>query len=239
MADKELTYKDVWETLSKVDVSKHTEEKMKLTYLSWSRMWNLLMDNYPQAQYEFVDFEGVPYKTLPDGTTEVVTRITIDNLVREMRLPVMDYKNNPVVNPHARQVSDNAMRCLVKNVAMFGLGISVFTGMADETLPDEEKDKQPKGKKTPPKKTETVQEETSVEQVFDEGWADAFVEGAMKLIDGGLYESRDQLVDFYKSNSEAIGVLKDKFPEQKDKLDKAITSLIDTFKQDTDSEEGK
>lgn len=239
MTDKELTYKDVWETLSKVDVSKHTEEKMKLTYLSWSRMWNLLMDNYPQAQYEFVDFEGVPYKTLPDGTTEVVTRITIDNLVREMRLPVMDYKNNPVVNPHARQVSDNAMRCLVKNVAMFGLGISVFTGMADETLPDEEKDKQPKGKKTPPKKTETVQEETPVEQVFDEGWADAFVEGAMKLIDGGLYESRDQLVDFYKSNSEAIGVLKDKFPEQKDKLDKAITSLIDTFKQDTDSEEGK
>ena len=196
MADKELTYKDVWETLSKVDVSKHTEEKMKLTYLSWSRMWNLLMDNYPQAQYEFVDFEGVPYKTLPDGTTEVVTRITIDNLVREMRLPVMDYKNNPVVNPHARQVSDNAMRCLVKNVAMFGLGISVFTGMADETLPDEEKDKQPKGKKTPPKKTETVQEETPVEQVFDEGWADACVEGAMKLIDGGLYESRDQLVDF-------------------------------------------
>ena len=239
MADKELTYKDVWETLSKVDVSKHTEEKMKLTYLSWSRMWNLLMQSYPQAQYEFVDFDGVPYKTLPDGTTEVVTRITIDNLVREMRLPVMDYKNNPVVNPHARQVSDNAMRCLVKCVAMFGLGISVFTGMADETLPDEEKDKQPKGKKTPPKKTETVQEETPVEQVFDEGWADAFVEGAMKLIDGGLYESRDQLVDFYKSNSEAIGVLKDKFPEQKDKLDKAITSLIDTFKQDTDSEEGK
>ena len=119
-------------------------------------MWNLLMDNYPQAQYEFVDFEGVPYKTLPDGTTEVVTRITIDNLVREMRLPVMDYKNNPVVNPHARQVSDNAMRCLVKNVAMFGLGISVFTGMADETLPDEEKDKQPKGKKTPPKKRQKL-----------------------------------------------------------------------------------
>tara|TARA_R100000544_G_scaffold24474_1_gene12344 strand:+ start:905 stop:1624 length:720 start_codon:yes stop_codon:yes gene_type:complete len=239
MADKELTYKDVWETLSKVDVSKHTEEKMKLTYLSWSRMWMLLCNNYPQAQYEFVDFDGVPYKTLPDGTTEVITRITIDNLVREMRLPVMDYKNNPVVNPHARQVSDNSMRCLVKNVAMFGLGISVFTGMADETLPDEAKDKQPEGKKTPVKKAEPVKEETPTEQVFDEGWADVFVEGAMKLIDGGLYESRDQLVDFYKSNSEAIGVLKDKFPEQKNKLDTAITSLIDTFKQETDSEEGK
>jgi len=153
----------------------------------------------------------------------------------------MDYKNNPVVNPHARQVSDNAMRCLVKNVAMYGLGISVFANMKDETLPDEEKDAQPKGKKTPVKKVEPVQEETPVEtgEVFDEAWADVFVDGAIKLIDGGLYESRDQLVDFYKSNSEAIGMLKDKFPEQKDKLDKTITSLIDTFKQETNSEEGK
>ena len=56
MAEKKLTYGDVWETLSKVDVSKHTEEKMKLTYLSWSRMWMLLCEHYPQAQYEFVDF---------------------------------------------------------------------------------------------------------------------------------------------------------------------------------------
>ena len=168
MAEKKLTYGEVWETLSKVDVSKHTEEKMKLTYLSWSRMWMLLCEHYPQAQYEFVDFDGVPYKTLPDGTAEVVTRIMIDDLVREMRLPVMDYKNNPVVNPHARQVSDNAMRCLVKCVAMFGLGISVFTGMADETLPDETKDEQPKGKKAPSKKAEPVKEEEEVEVEMEE-----------------------------------------------------------------------
>ena len=127
------------------------------------------------------------------------------------------------------------MRCLTKCLAMYGLGHYIYAG---EDLP-KDADPETEGKKTTPKKTKTVQEETPVEPVFDEGWADTFVEGAMKLIDGGLYESRDQLVDFYKSNSEAIGVLKDKFPEQKDKLDKAITSLIDTFKQDTDSEEGK
>ena len=44
-------------------------------------------------------------------------------------------------------VTAKHMRCLVKNVAMFGLGISVFAGMSDDTLPDAEKDKQPKGKK--------------------------------------------------------------------------------------------
>ena len=225
MADKKLTYGDVWETLSKVDVSKHTEEKMKLTYLSWSRMWMLLCEHYPQAQYEFVDFDGVPYKTLPDGTAEVVTRIMIDDLVREMRLPVMDYKNNPVVNPHARQVSDNAMRCLVKCVAMFGLGISVFTGMADETLPDETKDEQPKGKKAPSKKAEPVKEEVVEEDAMvSKGWADAFVHGFVETL--ALYTTRDEVVNAYKTNSEAVGTLKDKFPKHKETLDVAIQDFI-------------
>jgi len=227
MAEKKLTYGDVWETLSKVDVSKHTEEKMKLTYLSWSRMWMLLCEHYPQAQYEFVDFDGVPYKTLPDGTAEVVTRIMIDDLVREMRLPVMDYKNNPVVNPHARQVSDNAMRCLVKCVAMFGLGISVFTGMADETLPDETKDEQPKGKKAPSKKAEPVKEEVVEEDAMgSKGWADAFVHGFVETL--ALYDTRDKIVNAYKSetNRQAIGTLKDKFPKHKEALDVAIQEFI-------------
>ncbi len=225
MADKKLTYGEVWETLSKVDVSKHTEEKMKLTYLSWSRMWMLLCEHYPQAQYEFVDFDGVPYKTLPDGTAEVVTRIMIDDLVREMRLPVMDYKNNSVVNPHARQVSDNAMRCLVKCVAMFGLGISVFTGMADETLPDETKDEQPKGKKAPSKKAEPVKEEVVEEDAMgSKGWADAFVHGFVETL--ALYTTRDEVVNAYKTNSEAVGTLKDKFPKHKETLDVAIQDFI-------------
>jgi hypothetical protein len=227
MAEKKLTYGEVWETLSKVDVSKHTEEKMKLTYLSWSRMWMLLCEHYPQAQYEFVDFDGVPYKTLPDGTAEVVTRIMIDDLVREMRLPVMDYKNNPVVNPHARQVSDNAMRCLVKCVAMFGLGISVFTGMAEETLPDESIDQQPKGKKTPSKKAEPVKEEVVEEDAMgSKGWADAFVHGFVETL--ALYDTRDKIVNAYKSetNRQAIGTLKDKFPKHKEALDVAIQEFI-------------
>ena len=228
MADKKLTYKDVWETLSKVDVSKHTEEKMKLTYLSWSRMWMLLCENYPQAQYEFVDFDGVPYKTLPDGTAEVVTRITIDDLVREMRLSVMNYKNEAIVNPNSRQVSDNAMRCLVKCVAMFGLGISVYTGMEGESLPSEEKDIQPKDKKAPPKKAEPVKEAAEEEDAMgSKGWADAFVHGFVETL--ALYTTRDEVVNAYKSNSEAVGTLKDKFPKHKETLDIAIQEFINNL----------
>ena len=228
MAEKKLTYKDVWETLSKVDVSKHTEEKMKLTYLSWSRMWMLLCENYPQAQYEFVDFDGVPYKTLPDGTAEVVTRITIDDLVREMRLSVMNYKNEAIVNPNSRQVSDNAMRCLVKCVAMFGLGISVYTGMEGESLPSEEKDIQPKDKKAPPKKAEPVKEAAEEEDAMgSKGWADAFVHGFVETL--ALYTTRDEVVNAYKTNSEAVGTLKDKFPKHKETLDVAIQEFINNL----------
>ena len=223
----ELTYGEVWDNLSKMDVSEYTEEKMKLTYLSWSRMWMLLMSQYPQAQYEFVEFDGVPFKTLPDGSTEVATKITIDNLVREMRLPVMDYKNNPVVNPHARQVSDNAMRCLVKNVAMFGLGISVFAGMSDDTLPDAEKDKQPKGKKEAKPKAELEPEtviDRAAEQDKDEAWAKVFVEGTTKVIQA--FKTREDVVDMYKANSESIGILKDKFPDYKNLLDANIQNHV-------------
>ena len=56
MADKELTFKEIWDTLYKVDVSKHTEEKIGLTYLSWARAWMLLMEHYPQAEYAFIDY---------------------------------------------------------------------------------------------------------------------------------------------------------------------------------------
>ena len=38
---KELTYKDVWDTLSKIDCSDHIEKKMNLSYLSWAWAWGM------------------------------------------------------------------------------------------------------------------------------------------------------------------------------------------------------
>ena len=60
----EIKFKDIWETLYNVDVSKHTEEKMNLTYLSWARAWMLLMERVilKAEPTPFVDFEGVPYR---------------------------------------------------------------------------------------------------------------------------------------------------------------------------------
>ena len=231
----ELEFKDIWETLYNLDVSKHTEEKMNLTYLSWSRAWMLLMSEYPQATYTFVDFEGVPYRTLPDGTTEVATQIKIDNHVRSMILPIMDYKNNAVVNPNARQVNDNRMRCLVKNLAMFGLGMKVFTQF-DDHLPDEEKDEQPKAKKQPKKEEpkEVSKPEPKADDTKTEEWADAFIEATEKTMT--LNQSKEELRSFMKANAQGFSDLKIFFPERRDKLNDAISKYADTLPEKTISQ---
>ena len=47
---KELSYKDVWDTLSKVDCSDNIEKKRNLTYISWGWTWGRLMENYRDEQ---------------------------------------------------------------------------------------------------------------------------------------------------------------------------------------------
>ena len=40
----------------------------------------------------------------------------------------MDYNNKPVSNPNSRDINDSKMRCLVKCIAMLGLGLKIFEG---------------------------------------------------------------------------------------------------------------
>ena len=44
---KSPTAKQIWDTLSKVDVSAHTEDRGGLTYLSWAWAWGVMMEHYP------------------------------------------------------------------------------------------------------------------------------------------------------------------------------------------------
>lgn len=250
----DLTFKDVWEKLSKVGVSKFCKEKGKLTYLSWGRCWMLLMQHYPQAEYEFVVFEGSSYRTLADGTAEVVTIVKIDNLIRTMALPVMDYKSNPVVNPTSTQVNTNRMRCLVKNIAMFGLGMSIYASLepedlevdTDESEPDPKHDEQPKDKKTAPKKKPSKEDGLDIDaiteeaKVFDEAWADVFVEGLEKLL--VVNDTKKMLAGFYKEQAEGISRLKRDFPEHKKQLDEVFVKHADSLDkndQETATEEQK
>lgn len=155
---EETKNKSVFATLNAIDVSDHTEVKGegkdKLTYLSWVWAWQQVKSRYPDANYEVRHWDGKPF--LYDGHLGymVETSLTIEGETMSMWLPVMDSKNKAMKdtpyeyktrfgNKFVEQasmfdVNTAIMRCLVKNIAMFGLGLYIYAG---EDLPQEAKEK--------------------------------------------------------------------------------------------------
>jgi len=124
--------KSTFEVLSAINVNEHTQSKMNLTYLSWSWAWGELLSQYPKSSYEFL----TPI-TYSDGSMEVSVDVTVEGVTRNMLLPVMDHRNKAIKAPNARDISDARMRCLVKCIAMFGLGLYIYAG---EAIPETEKE---------------------------------------------------------------------------------------------------
>jgi len=126
--------KEVWTTLAAIDCNDKISKKMNLSYLSWAWAWAQLMNHYPESEYDFLE------PVIDDsGSVEIWCAVTVKDgdksLKRMMWLPVMDHKNNSIIKPSSRQVSDTRMRCLTKCLAMFGLGHYIYAG---EDLPDPE-----------------------------------------------------------------------------------------------------
>ena len=147
------TAKQIWDTLSKVDVSKHTEDRGGLTYLSWAWAWGVMMDHYPDLTIKWhgqLDEKGIMYdiNSYPGGSAMVTCSVTIGDVKREMWLAVMDYRHKAIANPDARAISDAKMRCLTKCFALFGLGHYIYAG---EDTP--QGDDAPAPKKSTPKKS--------------------------------------------------------------------------------------
>ena len=157
MDEKSIKVEDsstVFSRLFKVDVSKNIEKKSagygkELSYLSWTFAWSNVKLRYPDANYEIVKFEnGLPYVYDPKTGYMVFTKVTIEGTTHEMWLPVMDSHNEAMLDhPYKKQYKNSAvnvdaatmfdinktiMRCLVKNLAMFGLGLYIYAG---EDLP--------------------------------------------------------------------------------------------------------
>jgi hypothetical protein len=143
-----LTKKNIWETLSGVDVKPRLKDRGGFSYLPWADAWGLLMGEFPEAEFhegEFTHANGtvLDAQFYPDETARVTVAVTIGEHTLSMWLPVMDYNNNAVKNPGARDISDAKARCLVKTLAMFGLGHSVYAGAVDEVHDEPAPEPQP------------------------------------------------------------------------------------------------
>ena len=143
------------ETLNKINVNEHKEDKNGLSYLSWVWAWAEVKKAYPDAVYTIEKFNGLPYVYDENTGYMVYTTVTIEGITHEMWLPVMDGANKAMkakeytykVKQYGKEVekvckaatmfdvNKAIMRCLTKNLAMFGLGLYIYAG---EDLPESE-----------------------------------------------------------------------------------------------------
>lgn len=153
-----MTEKKAFIKLYHLDVTDKVETKdtgkTSLSYLSWAWAWAEVKKEYPDATYEIKKFDNgsgrlVPYMFDDSLGIMCFTEVTIEDITHEMWLPVMDGANKAMkfdtydyqtkfgtktVQPATMfDVNKTLMRCLVKNLAMHGLGLHIYAG---EDLPE-------------------------------------------------------------------------------------------------------
>jgi DNA-directed RNA polymerase subunit RPC12/RpoP len=146
--------REKFQELYSLNVNQYVEKKNDLSYLSWSYAWAEFKKIYPDATYEVKkDAEGRCYFGDELFGYMVYTSVTAGGLTYEMWLPVMDGANKTMkALPYKYttfrgektveamtmfDVNKTVMRCLVKNLAMFGLGLYIYAG---EDLPQDIKE---------------------------------------------------------------------------------------------------
>ena len=132
---------------------KRENGKTTLDYLSWVFAWSEFKKAYPDGDYEIVKFTKddhlVPY--MYDETGYIVCTKVRDGEGQELEmwLPVMDsnnkamkaepyeyttkYGTKTVESASMFDVNKAIMRCLAKNIAMYGVGLYIYAG---EDLPE-------------------------------------------------------------------------------------------------------
>lgn len=149
--------KNVFDVLFATNVNEHCEKKntgsANLTYLSWAWAWAYVKQLYPDTTYSVREWDNKPYLFDENLGYLVETSVTIEGQTLSMRLPVMDGTNKAqkhvdytystrngdktVVAATMFDINTAIMRCLVKNLGMFGLGLYIYSG---EDIPQAEAD---------------------------------------------------------------------------------------------------
>lgn len=160
--------------LASLNLNDKAESKNGLSYVSWANAWKAFKEVYPTASYKVINNPqtNLPYFIDPVLGIMVFTEVSADGLTYSMWLPVMDGANKAMkTEPYTYQVWDKykktyvekkveaatmfdinktLMRCLVKNLSMFGLALYIYAGedMPEEAEPtDDTSEPQPKTRK--------------------------------------------------------------------------------------------
>lgn len=151
---------NVSELISKKDTNKRNPDgsKVELSYLAWADCLEIAYKNFADNEISWVVYENPQYDNLPIwGNAKLgyftKTQVTIKGVSKKMFLPVMDGNNNYLIDEpyqyatkygtkkvdaiNVFEINKSVLRCLVKNFALFGIGLYVYKG---EDLPTDERE---------------------------------------------------------------------------------------------------
>jgi hypothetical protein len=117
--------------LNAINVSEHIEKKGGFAYLSWPYAIAQLRLADPTATWEVRRFYELPYLATDLGVF-VEVAVTVQGITLSQIHPVLDGRNRPILAPTSFDINTSIQRCLVKAIALHGLGLYIYAG---EDLP--------------------------------------------------------------------------------------------------------
>jgi len=189
---------NLFETLNKINVNDHIEKKGKFSYLSWPYAVAELRKHAPDATWETVKFDGKPY-CQTDAGCFVEVAVTVNGITLSQIHPVLDVYNKTVKSPDAFQINTSIQRCLVKAIALHGLGLYIYAG---EDLPDtepEQKSEKIDTRTAPLPKPEFTAERMAMIEQATSSAIDAYNAGDIKSAHDCIYGP-----DILKDNEERL-----------------------------------
>lgn len=117
--------------LNAINVNEHVERKGGFSYLSWPYAVAQLRLADATATWEVRRFDGLPYLACAAGVF-VEVAVTVQGVTLSQVHPVLDGRNRPIAAPTAFDINSSIQRCLVKAIALHGLGLYIYAG---EDLP--------------------------------------------------------------------------------------------------------
>lgn len=134
-----------FQSLISMDFNKHVEVFNGFKYLSWSYAWAEIKKLDINANYEILEnSEGLPFFESSVGFF-VKTKVTFKGITHKMILPVLDFRNKAMKSTSYKyknqkgfefeckaldsfDINKAILRCLVKNIAVHGIGLYIFQG---------------------------------------------------------------------------------------------------------------
>lgn len=132
---------NVFKTLNAIDVSGKVKQKNNLSYLSWASAVAEVKKLYPETVITIypqnMDDKGNTRFWHDDGKTGwVEVGVTINGKEEKEVLAIMDFKNKAIAAENITSVDANKAlkRCIVKAIALHGLGLFIYEG---EDIPED------------------------------------------------------------------------------------------------------